>query len=756
MVKTRERRHKARVDPYPTTATSYIKNTAQLLFRSLVNFTKKLYTKVISSSWFRNINGSDNQHVDNITTTNEILNAASSSNNSVIIGDRRHNNVVSNHSNDVMQLSPRNEQSINPSKEASNVSLININYNFNINVDNNTPIEEIQRQLTYLKMQQSSLNRILESRSNDNQTNIIGHSYQQQLRQLTQQSSSSQQQLSNPVISHNETTTNLNIINNRSNNLNNQQKPTTSTSNNSRSSSINSNNSINRNNVTPLNIFDRRDNNNRINNRSFQQEPEGIKRQLNQRHSVTPERINTTSTSNNTANRIIPPLPLITSSSSSINRSVNINNNYGNNNNNPKPSQQGRKIKNYKEIDHRALNSPKHLEINMTSLVKYLTEIYSTVEEKSRAIFRWITNNISYDYDALKAKNYSLESAKDVFSRRKGMCGGYSNLFLELCKLAGITGYRVVGIAKSSRGDTDKEDEERHAWSAVQTEDKCWHLLDCTWASGHGSGDDNNKKFVKDFEDRYFFIAPKELIYTHLPEQKEWQLLLNPIPKEEFEKIARIRASAFNYGFCALSHKWRDNVLPDCAIETVNVSVDKGCSIDVDVRKKGNPNSKAYENAYHITPKDSGKFEIQLMFPENNTTFEVLIFAKKGDDQTLCTVYHFNISPIATIFCFAFPRKYADYYNYNVTILSKLDGKIITGNVYDFEFKVEGASEVGFMIGDKYTPFKRRDYSNIFYLNYKFEKFSEEKYSTRDLRVCVAIRHSNMYRYKAFLEYKLI
>ncbi|KAL9649389.1 hypothetical protein ABK040_014300 [Willaertia magna] len=673
MGKIRQRRHKARVDPYPTTRKQFPKHIQFCHKRNKIcdnDFQTSSHNKTpLRNNKAVTKNKKSSRHQNGNTTSSNAV--ASSSKTSL-----SYNNIKdkSNNTKGIQKQSKLKKQQ--PSK---NNSLNNI-VNHNKIIDNNSTNRKIlQNQKSTSSKTQSG------SKANHNNTSLLNRTNTSNTDWNPK--NNSQQQSQNTIIAN---------TSKQSNNTENKNV-----------SKHESNSSTNKQQLPAV-------------NKSEQQ--------------------SSTTASNHITHSLITTLDLFKSFE------------FVKNCNNPKPSLQGRKIKDYKEIDNRALNAPKHVEINMASLVKYLTEPYSTVEEKSRAIFRWITNNISYDYEACEANNYTLEYAKDVFSRRKGMCGGYARLYNEMCYLSGVTSKRVVGRAKSLRDD-DPDKEEKHAWSATQTEDGCWHLLDCTWASGHSS---EKERFVKHFEDRYFFISPKELIYTHLPDFEEWQLLQYPVTKESFDKMAPIKAAAFNYGFCALSHKQKENLLSDYAIETINVSVNYGCSVLVNLKEKGNSNSKAYENAYHVTQKDPGKFEIQLMFPENNKTFEVLVFAKKGDESTLCVGYHFIVSPTATIFSLGFPRKYEDYYNYNVTILSKLDRKIITGTVYDFEFKVEGASEVGFMIGDKYTPFKRRDYSNIFYLNYKFEKYNEEKYSTRDLRVCVAIRHSNMYRYKSLLEYTLV
>lgn len=186
-------------------------------------------------------------------------------------------------------------------------------------------------------------------------------------------------------------------------------------------------------------------------------------------------------------------------------------------------------------------------------LSKKLTSPYKTDLEKTRSIFRWLTENIAYDTkeyhvpDSLSsytklfykldpaAKNiyalHDLEIAKYVLKNKKGICSGYATLFKVLCDSAGLKAEVVEGIAKNSVKNVGVAMKQNHAWNAIFIDNK-WQLLDATWASGFC--DENVKTFTKEYNDSYFLTPPNKLIINHFPTDSKWFLFSNPPLQTQF------------------------------------------------------------------------------------------------------------------------------------------------------------------------------------------------------------------------------
>jgi hypothetical protein len=187
----------------------------------------------------------------------------------------------------------------------------------------------------------------------------------------------------------------------------------------------------------------------------------------------------------------------------------------------------------YEKIDTYVSNTPKSAETSIDSLVSYLIQPANDDFEKARAIYVWMAKNISYDYEAFFSGNYDDTSAANVLLKRKSICDGYSNLFMEMANKAGIMCIKITGYAKGygyKPGDIFSGNP-NHAWNAVKLDNQ-WYLIDVTWSAGYIS----DKVFVFNFNDRYFLTSPDIFILDHFPLDPKWQLLEDPIDIIDFER----------------------------------------------------------------------------------------------------------------------------------------------------------------------------------------------------------------------------
>jgi transglutaminase/protease-like cytokinesis protein 3 len=170
-------------------------------------------------------------------------------------------------------------------------------------------------------------------------------------------------------------------------------------------------------------------------------------------------------------------------------------------------------------------------------LAKEITAPFNTEEEKVRAIFIWMTNNIAFDCATYHSKktpegNFNYKTPEELLEKldkyyynyamlvlrnKKGVAEGYSVLFRELCKYADIKCLLVEGRASDNR-DKIKKLRKRsgfstnHTWNKVQINGQ-WYYIDVTWASGYC--DKKVTRFYKKFNPYYFITPPDELYPTH-------------------------------------------------------------------------------------------------------------------------------------------------------------------------------------------------------------------------------------------------
>lgn len=108
--------------------------------------------------------------------------------------------------------------------------------------------------------------------------------------------------------------------------------------------------------------------------------------------------------------------------------------------------------------------------------------------EKIAAIFKYITDNVTYDYDlAATVQSGYIPNPDSVFEKNTGICFDYASLFAAMARSQGIPARLVIGYA---------EPEIYHAWNEVYTEETGWitpelllsqkgyNLVDATFYAG--------------------------------------------------------------------------------------------------------------------------------------------------------------------------------------------------------------------------------------------------------------------------------
>jgi hypothetical protein len=189
-------------------------------------------------------------------------------------------------------------------------------------------------------------------------------------------------------------------------------------------------------------------------------------------------------------------------------------------------------------LDAHALGTPAHAEVSLDRLVEHVTRAASSDRDKARAIFRWLTDRIRFDVDALLTSHPGLLRPDEVLRERRATSFGYAALFEALAQRAGLEALTIVGQVKGV-SPTDDEHFQRinHAWNAVKIDGR-WQLLDATRGAGYVKG----QRFHKVFQEQYFLAPPEQFVRTHLPADPRWQFLHVPVTPQQFEALPYAKA----------------------------------------------------------------------------------------------------------------------------------------------------------------------------------------------------------------------
>lgn len=183
---------------------------------------------------------------------------------------------------------------------------------------------------------------------------------------------------------------------------------------------------------------------------------------------------------------------------------------------------------------------------NPEELSKFITRDFSSEEDKIRAIYTWIIQNVAYDPDEYKKFNYKFtnyreRNQKEEITRNKiinrtvqkgvAVCEGYSMLFERICELQGIQNYLVRGDTKTNFNDIGRSFNKNHMWNVAYIDGKPY-LFDPTWGAGK-----YHDKFIKEPSYFYYKTKPELFIKTHYPDVFDDAFISEELSRSEFSNM---------------------------------------------------------------------------------------------------------------------------------------------------------------------------------------------------------------------------
>ena len=368
----------------------------------------------------------------------------------------------------------------------------------------------------------------------------------------------------------------------------------------------------------------------------------------------------------------------------------------------------------YSEIDNHALNAPASAERSIENLAAYLTQPAHNDREKARAIYRWVTKNITYDVQSLNrartAKDRSL-SARDTLESRGAACAGYSQLFQQLAKAAGLKSVEIDGASKGVGYAIDprKNDSLGHQWNAVSIDGK-WCMIDCAWGAGYVS---DQGQYVREFDEHFFLTSPEEFIYDHFPTDPRWQCLSRPLSKEEYDNLPCVGPAFFRNSLKVVGQdqamiKADDSViLTFSAPEGVLIMAKLIMTKLVMAKLVGDSGT---DRPLAIAQREDGQYKIYASLPRiGKYTLEV--FVKRADDPgkySLAASYFVEATKGAGEGT-GFPETFSAFSEKNGRVYLPMSGRLKSGGLYQFRIKAPGAEEVAVISGGEWVRLTKND-----------------------------------------------
>jgi transglutaminase/protease-like cytokinesis protein 3 len=290
----------------------------------------------------------------------------------------------------------------------------------------------------------------------------------------------------------------------------------------------------------------------------------------------------------------------------------------GNLDRNFKENYTAKKPNSFVSIDAYAESVPHHIATQpLTKLVAYLTKPATNDFEKARAIARWITSNIAYDFEAATANDgkrrlAAIENVESILHTRSATDVGFATLFVKMLLTAGVEAFPVAGLQKGVNfAPGDATTLKRHMWNAFRTGGK-WYLVDLPVYKEVET--DGSYKLT--YADSFFCISPEQMSYTNFPDDKGWQLFEKPITKEQFVSSVQCFGAFYGYAVTAVSHReyaisTKEHVL------SITVDAPSGLQLGARVYADQNANNQNANNQKAVikTTRDGRKCTVTVRFP---------------------------------------------------------------------------------------------------------------------------------------------
>jgi transglutaminase/protease-like cytokinesis protein 3 len=328
--------------------------------------------------------------------------------------------------------------------------------------------------------------------------------------------------------------------------------------------------------------------------------------------------------------------------------------------------------------------------------VTYLLQSCQNETEKARVIYRWIANNISYDEATFQKHEAGIttglpdQGAEAVFSRRTGVCEGYSNLFKQMCDYAGlqsvfIPGWGKIDYAYVAAGSYQSD----HAWNAVQI-NGVWSLIDATWGAGYT---DDTENFVKAFDDFWFLTPPEKFVYTHFPDDAKWQLLSTPYSASAIEQHPLVDATFFEYGLQIGGNDYPYYNIKNSLLLTIPAPPDVILSAEVFQN-----NAQITGNYTFCQRKDNANYEVSARFPVAGK-YDLKIYVKWQNESGSYhqAVYYQIVTSQNLDNSSQFPKQYDLFGTKGAYLYTLVPGIVQSGVSYNYKISVPGAVEVVFI-----------------------------------------------------------
>ena len=317
--------------------------------------------------------------------------------------------------------------------------------------------------------------------------------------------------------------------------------------------------------------------------------------------------------------------------------------------------------------------------------------------DRAWIVFYWVSQNIEYDVEAYFSGNISRQTSEDIFASRKGVCDAFGTIFETLCTAVQIECKKISGYAKGYSFNLEQNSFARtnHAWNVIRLE-RHWYLVDSTWGGGYLDSNNCNRKELNPF---YFLVRPEQMIYRHLPEDRQWQLLMSPISMNDFVRLPYVNSTFFELNLDVISPRHTNMASFNSSLGLAEVLV-RASSDTVFMGDITQTRSSKIKDAC-LVQYDADRQLWQCLFaPQGSGFHRLTLFARrekqtmksKTDENVYSEAIQFGLNAPANIIkAKTFPLTYGLFTERKCQIVEPLEGVLKSGSKVTIHCRIPAA-----------------------------------------------------------------
>ena len=357
---------------------------------------------------------------------------------------------------------------------------------------------------------------------------------------------------------------------------------------------------------------------------------------------------------------------------------------------------------------------------------------YSLSEaECAYLVYKWLSQNVVYDCYGLNHGGIDFTEV-GTYNKGKGVCAGYSLIFEKMCDSLGLESNYVVGYSKGAGftpGVIPRQSD--HAWNSVKI-DSSYYLVDSTWGSGSCEGD----TYTASFNEFYFCTNPEAFIRTHLPEEKQWQLVSPTITLETFVNTLGLSGTFYSNGFTDISPDLATFSSTNAFKVTLNFDESNNIAL-INNLYLLQGNTYMGQNNACMYSKGKGVAEITCI-TNYKGEYMLRIFGGPAGSESYPQIVEYIIQSTTTATNpLGFPTVYGLYSNSDMNIVEPLYSPLSGGKAYSFKFTTTTYDNL-YLYVENGNPIKLDKSGNV---------FSKSSVTVQGSSVAVVTLSGNYYQY---------